>query len=163
MGSSLASIMSNIFVLYFETELLLYISQRNGLDMLMIFVFHCLIMKILTIFFNILNDLHPNIRFEYEFEMDGSSQILDLRIHRYDNILFYSLYRKETNSSSYIHLLSAHYDNIKKSVISGQFLRSYKLCGEMFLKKGFQNLGDPKIFIHKCHSIVRSKFYGNRD
>ena len=32
-----------------------------------------------------------------------------------------------------------------------------------FIYKVFQNLGYPNIFIHKCHSITQSKFYGNRD
>ena len=47
---------------------------------------------------------------------------------------------------------------------------SYRLCDEIFLKqeiqfilKMFQNLGYPNIFIHKCHSIAKSKFYGNMD
>ena len=36
-------------------------------------------MKILTMFFNILNNLHPNIRFKYEFKIDGSLAFLDLK------------------------------------------------------------------------------------
>ena len=79
-------------------------------------------MKILTIFFNILNNLHPNKTFKYEFEIDRSLPFLDLGIDRYDNRLLYSVHRNETNCLSYIYFLSAHHDNIKKSAISGQFL-----------------------------------------
>ena len=65
---------------------------------------------------------------------------------------------------SYIHFLSAYNDNIKKSVVLGQFIKSYRLCDEIqFIYKVFQNLDYSNIFIHKCHSIAKSKFYGNKD
>ena len=50
MGSSFSPIMSNIFVEYFETELLPDVTQRKWLRYVMIFLSRGLIMKILTIF-----------------------------------------------------------------------------------------------------------------
>ena len=108
---------ADIFILENESIMV------DSIGMLMIFLSHDLIIKILTIFFKFLNNLHPNIRFKYEFEMNGSLPFLDLKIHRYDNWLLYFVYRKEINSLSYINFLSAHHNDIKKSVISGQFLR----------------------------------------
>ena len=170
MGSSLSPIMSNIFMEYFETELLPNITQKKWLRYVDDIFISWPDNEDFDNFLNILNDLHQNITFKYEFEMNGSLPFLDLRIHRNDNTLSYSVYRKETNSLSYIHFLSAHQESIKKSVISGQFLRSYRLCDQIYLKneiqfiyRVFRDLGYPNAFIHKCHSVAKRKFFGNSD
>ena len=166
MGSSLSPIMSNIFMEYFETELLPNITQKKWLRYVDDIFMSWPDDEDFNNFFHILNNLHPNIKFKYEFESEEFLPFLDLKVHRNDNLLLYSVYRKPTNSLSYIHNLSAHHESIKKSVISGQFLRAYRVCDEIYLNKElqfvykvFQDLGYSKSFIHKCHSIAKKKFY----
>ena len=66
--------------------------------------------------------------------MVGSLPFLDLKIHRHNRLL-YSVYREETNYLSYINFISAYHDDIKKSMIPVQFLRSYRLCDEILLNQ----------------------------
>ena len=68
---------------YFETELLLNITQKKWLGYADDIYTSWPDDEDFDIFFNILNNLHPNIIFKYEFEINGSSPFLDLKIHTY--------------------------------------------------------------------------------
>ena len=170
MGSSLSPILSNIFMEYFETELLPTITDKKWLR----YVDDCFLSwpddDSFEVFLDRLNSLHPNIKFKYEWEDQRSLPFLDVNVHRSnDNVLSFSVYRKPSNSLSYIHYFSAHSDSIKKSVISSQFLRGLRICDPPFIDEEirkifeiFGNLGYPGNFIRKCLSSAKSNFYGSR-
>ena len=58
---------------------------------------------------------------------------LDSRIHRQEDQLHLSVYRKPTNSNSFIHYYAFDDVSVKKSVISSMFLRVYRICHASFL------------------------------
>ena len=173
MGSSLSPILSNLFMEYFETELLPTITDKTWLRYVDD-VFLSLPDNDNTFndFINRLNSLHPNIKFKFEWENEQQIlPFLDISIHRLaNNELTFSVYRKPTNSLSYIHYFSAHSPSIKKSVILSQFLRAYRICDAAFLNeeinkifKIFENLGYPNYFIKNSLSRAKSKFYGQQN
>ena len=45
----------------------------------------------------------------------------------------FTIYRKPTNTSSYIHCYSSHALSIKLSTFSGMFLRALKICSDEYL------------------------------
>ena len=114
-----------------------------------------------------MNDLHPTIKFKYEFEENGQLPFLDVLVgKKADNFLEFSVYRKATHSNSYIHFFSSHDSSVKYSTISSMFLRAYRVCNPQFLDeeinviyKIFTNLFYPKWFIDKAHRKSRKTYF----
>lgn len=59
-------------------------------------------------FENLLNSLHPNIKFSTEIETNTSINFLDLTITRLSNKLDFSIYRKPSHTDTTIHYTSNH-------------------------------------------------------
>ena len=130
MGSCLSPVLSNIFMEFFESELL-----PNVLD-----VNSCVWLRYVDDIFCILpdttnldellqklNGLHNNIKFKIEIENNNVLPFLDVTVIRnINNNLSFKIYRKPTCSNSYIHAFSSHSDNIKTGSVSNIFLRAYK-------------------------------------
>ena len=171
MGSSLSPILSNIFMEYYESELLLQLGNIHWLRYVDDIFLTWPEREDFDQFFNSLNAIHPCIKFKVEWENEGNLPFLDILIHRSDNNrLSFSVFRKPTNSLSYIHYFSAHHDSVKKSTISSQFLRAYRICDPSFIDQEidfifsvFDNLGYPHKFISACQVHARKCFYGERN
>ena len=77
MGSPLSPVLCNIFMEYFESELLSTISNIKWLryvdDIFLVWPDHLNFQE----FFDKLNRLHPTIKFKYEWEVEGTLPFLD--------------------------------------------------------------------------------------
>ena len=71
-------------------------------------------------------------------ENDNKLPFLDTVIHRRDNDVIFSVYRKPTNRDDFIHYLSAHNERTKRGVVIGFFLRAIRICSEEFLEEEFK-------------------------
>ena len=122
-------------------------------------------------FLDKLNNLHHSMKFKVEIEDENGLPFLDTMVTRsLDNKARYKVYRKPTNSESYIHAFSYHSDNVKLGVLSNMFLRAYKICDMEFLdseinhiKEVFHKHGYRADFIKKAHSRAKRTFYGNQE
>ena len=81
-----------------------------------------------------LNSVHEKIQFTVEEEEDQKLPFLDTLIHRGDEDLRFSVYRKPTNKDDYIHYYSAHSNKTKSGVVIGFFLRALRICSPEFLE-----------------------------
>ena len=73
-------------------------------------------------FLNQLNNLVPSIKFTLETESNKTLPFLDILIHREDSQFKYSIYRKPTNTLSYIHFYSNHCTTVKRSIFQSMYL-----------------------------------------
>ena len=85
-----------------------------------------------------LNRVDSNIEFTVELEEDGKLPFLDTIIHRIDNSVKFSVYRKPTNKDDFVHYLSAHNERTKRGVVIGFFLRANRICSPEFLEEEFK-------------------------
>jgi len=106
MGNPLSPILCNLFMEYFEREL------RPKLCIQPIFwyryvddIFSAWPMgnSNFELFFSQLNKLHDTIKFKVEWESDNVLPFLDVKVTKVNNKPVFSVYRKPTNSESYIH------------------------------------------------------------
>ena len=98
-----------------------------------------------------LNNLAPSIKFTVEVEHDGTIPFLDCVIHRHDNGFKYSIYRKPTNVTSYVHYYSSHPDQVKRSVFSSMFLRAFRICSPEFFDDEIKLIYDTGKLIYGIH------------
>lgn len=80
------------------------------------------------------------------------------------------MYRKPTNSESYIHYFSYHGPEVKKSILVTFFLRAYRLCDMCTMADEinhifctFIELKYPLWFIDDCHQKARYIFYNPKE
>ena len=113
-----------------------------------------------------LNDLVPSIKFTHELEIDDKMSFLDVCIHRDNNILNYSIFRKPTANNSYIHYYSGHTDSIKRSVFISMFLRALRIVSPCYFADEINKIYDiakdlkyPEYFIQICYEKSRRIFY----
>ena len=74
-----------------------------------------------------LNQHHPSIKFTMEFSNDIVN-FLDTQVFLNDDKLTTSVYKKPTDSNSYLHFESFHPDRTKKSIVYSQSLRYNRIC-----------------------------------
>ena len=91
---------------------------------------------------------------------------MDVLVRKGPSGLYFSVYRKPTNSNAYIHYFSFHDKRTKKAVISGICLRAYRICnaetlGEEIatIHRIFTELRYPEWFIHDAHMAARKTFF----
>ena len=86
MGSSLSRILSNLFMEYFETQILPTITHIEWLryvEDILVFIDND---EVFNTFFDVLNNVHPDIKFKLDMEDDNRClPFLDLLIHRQDS------------------------------------------------------------------------------
>jgi hypothetical protein len=175
MGSCLSPVLSNIFMEYFESELIPTINcnivtwYRYVDDVFAVLPSDTNFDVVLTQ----LNSLNPSIKFKIEKETNNMLPFLDLCVMRTEsNLPKFKIYRKPTHSNMYIHAFSSHTDNIKIGAISNIFLRAYRLsdCEYIdeeidFITGTFLELGYAGNFIKRAHLRARKTFYNinNKD
>ena len=119
-------------------------------------------------FFNYVNSFLPSIQFTVEYEVDYKLPFLDVMVrHNPLNQSFeFAVYRKPTNSESYIHFYSFHSEKIKSNVIVNFVIRAYRICDPQFLdtellhiRKVFKKLCYPEHFIDKAFTRAKRQIY----
>ena len=108
----------------------------------------------------------PSIKFTYEVENNNCLPFLDVNIFHTHNGFRFSVFRKPTNVSSYIHFYSDHSKQIKMSTFSSMFLRAYRVCSPEFLDIEIETIFNiseklkyPKHFIDCALQKARRTFY----
>ena len=89
------------------------------------------------IFFNLLNNRVPSIKFKVEWEKDNRIPFLAELIIRSPTGYKFTVYRKPTFSISYIHFFSYHDNSVKVSLASNLFLRALRICSNEYLDSEF--------------------------
>ena len=177
MGSSLSPVLANIYMEFFETELM----KDIPMDLIPVLwlryvddVF-CIYedMSKLEHFLELLNGIRPSIQFTYELSRTDkvarnlpdlpdnvieTIPFLELNVMRLVNGNFtFSIYRKPCHAGNFIHAFSYQPRSHKSSVIRSQFLRAYRFCDTQFLKnevhtikQSFLVLGYTSKFIEEC-------------
>ena len=137
MGSPLSPVLANLFMEYFESELLPTIGPQPKLwlryvdDIFMLWPND----QDFNAFFNKVNDLVPSIKFTTEWENSGKMPFLDTKVHRLSSGFSLGIYRKPTHSNQYIHYFSWQSESIKKSSAFSLFYRAHRLCDFIYLEQ----------------------------
>ena len=168
MGSPLSPVLANLYMEYYETELLPQISPSPPLwlryvdDVILAWDQETDFQG----FLSQVNDLTSSIKFTTEWEQDRSLPFLDARIHRQTSGFLFEIYRKPTHSGQYLHFYSFQPDSVKKSTLFSLLLRAYRIADYPYLQKeinilydSFRKIGYPHYFIDSVHSNVKRKFF----
>ena len=168
MGSPLSPVLANLFMEYFECELLPTLPNQPSfwaryVDDIIIFWPDN---QNFQQFFARINSLVPSIKFSTEWEKEDVLPFLDMSIQRLTSGFTYSIYRKPTHSNQYIHYFSCQPEHVKRGSVFSLILRAYRLCDQVHLKKeldfivnSFMKVGFPKHIIEEVHSKVKSKIF----
>ena len=169
MGSSLSPVLANLYMEFFESELMPTLPLRPS--------FYCrFVDDIFAVwphereafpgFLDALNGLSPSIRFKVEWENEGKLPFLDALVHSREGRYMFSVYRKPMHSGMYINFFSHHALQVKRSVASGLFLRALKTCDPEFLEAeldhvfaSFTRLAYPRHVLEEALSRARRTFY----
>ena len=115
-----------------------------------------------------LNNIHPTIKFKFEWETNGVLPFLDIKLIRAFGHIKITIYRKPTASQGYIHFFSAHDEQVKRATVSGFFLRAYRLCHPDLLTDEinhitltFIELQYPLWMIELAHIRARKTYYNS--
>ena len=179
MGSSLSPILANIFMEFFETQLIEDIPEDLRPELWLRFVddvFCCYRdMDKFEEFLLLLNSIRPTIIFTVELSMTNTSDIgpqdlpigvteripfLELNVMRLHNGNFtFSIYRKPCHAGNYLHAFSYQPLFQKQAVIRGLYLRAFRYCDKQYLKEeelriqqDFTILGYTASFIESCRT-----------
>ena len=135
MGNALSPVVANLYMEFYETKILPKVLPSHVLWFRYIDDVLCLFPQDTNLdnFLMKLNTLNENIQFTVESEVGNSLPFLDLRLHRFNSDIKFSVYRKPTNCGSYLHFYSHHDLKVKKSVFTSFFLRAFRVCDAEFL------------------------------
>ena len=170
MGNPLSPVLSNLFMEFFERDLLPNILPENVIWLRYVDDVLCMWPNDhhLSDFLPKLNNLVPSIKFTTEVEQNNMLPFLDVTIHRCGRYFKFDVFRKPTNVLSYIHFYSYHHQKTKLSVFSSMFLRSFRVCSPEFLDNELiriyeiaNNLKYPRHLIDMAHKMARKSYYNN--
>ena len=140
MGSPLGPILANIFVGFYESKIkdedmpLLY--HRYVDDTYSIFENT----RASDDFLNILNNLHPALKFTAETEKDNKLPYLEVLVQRIDGKVVRSVYRKPTFSGLYTRWDSFVPTTQKIGLIKSLASRAFKICSKCTIKEELSRL-----------------------
>ena len=169
MGSPLSPILCNLYMEYYESELLPRVAPTQLIWFRYvddIFSFWPSTFNNFEEFFANLNNLAPSIKFKVEWEHNGILPFLDVVVMKKSDSLSFKVYRKPTSCNLFIHFFSYHHSATKLSIISTMFLRAFRICSPENLKeekstiwKIFLNLKYPPWFIKKAYLKARQSYF----
>ena len=127
MGNCLSPVCSNLYMEFFERNLLTKILPNHVKWFRYVDDVLCLWHKSMNLqsFLYDLNNLVPSIKFSVE--QQNCLPFLDVLIIRKEDDFLFNVYRKPTNICSYIHFYSNHSINVKIATFSGMFLRALRV------------------------------------
>ena len=168
MGNPLSPILSNLYMEFFEKKIMNNILPINAVWFRYVDDILCLwpVAENEHSFLTRLNELVPSIKFTMEHENDSSLPFLDCRIHRIDRKFKYSIYRKPTNISSYIHHYSSQNSKVKQSAFLSMYLRALRICSPEYLDNEMEKINSigkehkyPDIFLQQTLRKAKRIFY----
>ena len=136
MGIPLNPVIANLYMEYFETEIIRPIKPKGMIWMRYvddILTFWNPVWGDFNIFLNKLNNLVPSINFKVEWEANNKIPFLDVLIIRDPSGYKFTVYRKPTFSISYIHFFGYHDTSVKISIASNLFLHALRICSPTYL------------------------------
>ena len=165
MGSPISVVIAELTMQFFENNALqnsphpLLFWKRYVDDTLT-----CLHKNSINNFLSYINSINNNIKFTHEIENNNQISFLDLKIKRnQDNSLSFSVFRKETNTATYLNFKSNNPISHKKSVAYSLFNRSKLICNQEEKanedKIIFEQLKEnnyPTSVIKKCHQKINN-------
>ena len=169
MGNPLASLLANLYMEFYERDILPTIDlpfplkwDRYVDDIIVLFKNDTDVELVL----NKLNNLVPSIQFTLESENNCKLPFLDVLIHRNDRQFKFKIYRKPTNINSFIHNFSEHEEIIKQSSFRYMFLRALRIVSPEYLNEeisliysiGYKH-SYSKIFLDRCYYLARKSYY----
>ena len=177
MGSSLSPILANLYMEYFEVSLLPSINII-GIKVVLWKRYVDDIFALLKLteeqsldeFLTALNSKEPSIKFTLERSNNNSLPFLDVMLEYINGNFKTKVYRKATHTNSYIHYFSHHSLEIKKEVITGLFLRAFRLCAPScledelnFIRSCFSKLAYPMWIIDESLKKARKIYFSCND
>jgi len=150
MGNPLSPVLANFFLEHIESEKLkLYSGISPVLWVRYVDDILCLVPENFDVndYLNFLNNIYPSLKFTVEFENDNKIPFLDILIHNCKTEIKFSVYRKPTNSESYLHFYSFNALDIKLSLAQGLFLRALRICSPCFLSDEIEHIRNS---LKKC-------------
>lgn len=137
MGSPLAQIIANIFLLYLEEKFLKECPKEFAPTKYYRYVDDTFVtftkLEYATEFLNYINNVHPSIKFTMETEHEASLNFLDLTIKRTDSGFETSVYRKKTFTGLGLNFFSACPLQYKLGSCKSLLFRAYNLCSNLNL------------------------------
>jgi hypothetical protein len=123
MGAPTSAILTEVFIQYLEHTIIFDILMKHQIidyyryadDILIIYNSHKTNIENTLYEFN---NIHPNIKFTIEKEVNNTINFLDLSINKADNNLQLGIYRKPTTTDSIIHNDSCHPLEHKRAAIN---------------------------------------------
>ena len=141
MGNPLGSILSNIFVGYYESILFSDIPPPDGYKRYVDDTFAIFPSKEESIsFLGKLNNMHPSLTFTCEFETSECLPFLDVNVHKSDSGFLTSIYRKPTFTGQYVRWDSFCAKKVKTNLISLLVHRAIMICSPCKLKSELNNI-----------------------
>lgn len=168
MGNPLSPVLSNLYMEFFERDILNSILPSNVVWYRYIDDIICIWPNNIDLnnFLSGLNSLVPSIKFTVEVEQNDSLPFLDVLIHRCDRSFKFDVYRKPTNVLSYVHFYSSHHNKVKHSVLSSMFLRALRVCSPEFVDNEISkiyeissNLKYPRYFVDKSLDMAKKTYH----
>ena len=136
MGNPLSPVLAGLFLEHVETEIL---PDYTGIKPVFWKRYVDDIISLvppdfdLNKYMHFINNLYPSLQFTFEWEMNGQIPFLDVNIFNLGRELKFSVYRKFSDFSAYMHFFSYTSVNIKISVAVSLFLRALRVCSEEYL------------------------------
>ena len=126
MGTIFAVVGSNLTVAYFEVKMFALLPQIYPRDFVDYFVrnhfrflddiFHTWLINFdIKPFYNLINELDPDLKFIFE-KLTTDISFLDINVKIVDNQLHFDIYHKPTNSFSYLKYNSCHPSHAKNNI-----------------------------------------------
>ena len=161
MGSPLGPVLANVFVGYHESR----IKQEQWPQMYDRFVDDTFSVfgndRHAFEFLDILNGLHPNLKFTMEVEANSTLPFMDVLVQRIGKTFVRSVYRKPTFTGLYMRWDSFSPTRTKISLIRSLAIRALKICSQSTLADELEKLrviflenGYPSSVIETTFQIV---------
>ena len=168
MGSPLGPVIANVFMVELENTLVPQLEDSVSLWCRYVDDTFTFIKKgSIEFVLEKLNSFHPNIKFTYEVQKDGTIAFLDVKVIRNSDGSFETeVHRKPTDTNVYISWNAFAPKMWKTGTLKGLIRRAYVICSTedsrnkeiAFLKKVFGEMnGYPSRVIHNCIRDVERK------
>ncbi|CAF2147937.1 unnamed protein product [Rotaria magnacalcarata] len=140
MGSGLSSILANLFMEFFETNMAHPVIDRFLLWKRYVDDAYAIIPRDANTedLARELSSIIPSINFTFEEEVTNTLPFLDVLVINDGDRLKFKIYRKETNNHLIINKYSMHTNEAKNAALTAMYLRALKIVSPEFLDAEFK-------------------------